>query len=85
MAKAKRARKAETPKQPSPCLRLRAPYLYPDRLRRIGARYGDGEITRQSRQHECKRYDRDRNQTSDNAAAHEEHDHLLTSITFVSV
>ena len=30
MAKAKRARKAETPKQPSPCLRLRAPYLYPD-------------------------------------------------------
>jgi hypothetical protein len=30
MATAKRARKAETPKQPSPCLRLRAPYLYPD-------------------------------------------------------
>jgi hypothetical protein len=30
MAKAKRARKAETPKQPSSCLRLRAPYLYPD-------------------------------------------------------
>src|SRR5215475_10068743 len=30
MVKAKRARKAETPKQPSPCLRLRAPYLYPD-------------------------------------------------------
>jgi len=30
MEKAKRARKAETPKQPSPCLRLRAPYLYPD-------------------------------------------------------
>jgi hypothetical protein len=28
--KAKRARKAETPKQPSLCLRLRAPYLYPD-------------------------------------------------------
>src|SRR6516165_4202078 len=27
---AKRARKAETPKQPSLCLRLRAPYLYPD-------------------------------------------------------
>jgi len=24
------ARKAETPKQPSLCLRLRAPYLYPD-------------------------------------------------------
>jgi len=33
MAKAKRARKAETPKQPSPCLRLRAPYLYPDQER----------------------------------------------------
>jgi hypothetical protein len=31
METAKRARKAETPKQPSPYLRLRAPYLYPDR------------------------------------------------------
>ncbi|MBA7676850.1 hypothetical protein ES703_85095 [subsurface metagenome] len=30
MAKAKRARKVETPKQPSLCLRLRAPYFYPD-------------------------------------------------------
>src|SRR5262245_21453173 len=30
MDKAKRARKAETPKQPSLCLRLCAPYLYPD-------------------------------------------------------
>jgi len=30
MEKAKRARKAETPKQPSLGLRLRAPYLYPD-------------------------------------------------------
>src|SRR5262245_54418029 len=30
MEKAKRARKAETPKQPSHSLRLRAPYLYPD-------------------------------------------------------
>jgi hypothetical protein len=30
MEKAKRARKAETPKQPSLCLRLRAPYFYPD-------------------------------------------------------
>jgi hypothetical protein len=30
MEKAKRARKAETPKQPSLSLRLRAPYLYPD-------------------------------------------------------
>jgi hypothetical protein len=32
MEEAKRARKAETPKQPSLCLRLRAPYLYPDRV-----------------------------------------------------
>jgi len=31
MDKAKRARTAETPKQPSLCLTLRAPYLYPDR------------------------------------------------------
>jgi hypothetical protein len=30
MDKAKRARTAETPKQPSPGLQLRAPYLYPD-------------------------------------------------------
>jgi hypothetical protein len=30
MDKAKRARKAETPKQPSLGLRMRAPYLYPD-------------------------------------------------------
>ena len=30
MAKAKRARKVETLKQPSLCLRLRAPYFYPD-------------------------------------------------------
>ena len=30
METAKRARKAETPKQPSLSLRLRAPYLYPD-------------------------------------------------------
>jgi hypothetical protein len=29
MARAKRARKAETLKQPSLCLRLRAPYFYP--------------------------------------------------------
>jgi hypothetical protein len=29
MVGAKRARKAETPKQPSLCLRLRAPYFYP--------------------------------------------------------
>ena len=32
MEKAKRARKTETPKQPSLCLRLRAPYLYPDHM-----------------------------------------------------
>jgi hypothetical protein len=30
MEKAKRARTAETPKQPSLRLRLRAPYFYPD-------------------------------------------------------
>jgi len=30
MVKAKRARNAETLKQPSPCLRLRAPHFYPD-------------------------------------------------------
>src|SRR5499433_1074253 len=33
---AKRARKAETPKQPSLSLMLRAPYLYPDRSTRPG-------------------------------------------------
>src|SRR5215475_7370850 len=33
MEEAKRARKAETPKQPSLYLTLRAPYLYPDHLR----------------------------------------------------
>src|SRR6516164_8000435 len=33
MEKAKRARKAETPKRPSLSLRLRAPYLYPDQRR----------------------------------------------------
>jgi len=30
MVQAKRARTAETPKLPSLCLRLRAPYFYPD-------------------------------------------------------
>src|SRR5215468_10454210 len=30
MEKAKRARKAETPKRPSLCLRSRAPYFYPN-------------------------------------------------------
>src|SRR5215813_10092531 len=38
MDKAKRARKAETPKQPSLRLRLRAPYLYPDRVDSAAAR-----------------------------------------------
>jgi len=33
MEKAKRARKVETPKQPSLSLRLRAPYFYPDPAR----------------------------------------------------
>ena len=37
MERAKRARTAETPKQPSLCLRLRAPYFYPD--------YGEGVAT----------------------------------------
>ena len=32
MAKAKRARNVETLKQPSLCLRLRAPYFYPDHI-----------------------------------------------------
>ncbi len=32
MVKAKRARRAETPKRPSLCLRLRAPYFYPDHI-----------------------------------------------------
>ena len=36
MEMAKRARKAETPKQPSLSLMLRAPYLYPDRSTRPG-------------------------------------------------
>ena len=40
MAKAKRAR-AETPKQPSPCLRLRAPYFYPN-----GTHFPNGGNTR---------------------------------------
>jgi hypothetical protein len=44
MEKAKRARKAETPRQPSLCLRLRAPYLYPDRAYSVMAA---GPATRQ--------------------------------------
>ena len=39
MDKAKRARTAETPKQPSLCLTLRAPYLYPDRPTRPSRRF----------------------------------------------
>jgi len=38
MDKAKRARTAETPKQPSPGLKLRAPYLYPDGSGRQGCK-----------------------------------------------
>jgi transposase InsO family protein len=43
MEKAKRARKAETPKQPSLRLRLRAPYLYPNRylIRDRDGAYGE--------------------------------------------
>ena len=37
MDKAKRAQTAETPKQPSLGLKLRAPYLYPDRAYSAGA------------------------------------------------
>jgi hypothetical protein len=37
MVWAKRARKAETPKQPSLCLMLRAPYFYPTLLPAGGA------------------------------------------------
>jgi hypothetical protein len=40
MEKAKRARKAETPRRPSLCLRLRAPYLYPDPSRDRSCRSG---------------------------------------------
>jgi hypothetical protein len=40
MEKAKRARKAETPKQPSRCLRLRAPYFYPDQGKTVGDNVG---------------------------------------------
>jgi len=44
MAKAKRARNAETLKQPSLCLRLRAPYFYPDLRSNLSAwlMSGDG-------------------------------------------
>jgi hypothetical protein len=48
MEKAIRARKAETPKQPSLRLRLRAPYLYPDpgdrSNRKQRSSYGGDEI-----------------------------------------
>ena len=39
MDKAKRAQTAETPKQPSLGLKLRAPYLYPDLLVVLRPRY----------------------------------------------
>jgi hypothetical protein len=41
MEKAKRARKAETPKQPSHSLISRAPYLYLDRGRHRTSTYGN--------------------------------------------
>src|SRR5215831_13455843 len=56
MDKAKRARKAETPKQPSLRLRLRAPYLYPDQ-------HDDGRLAgefRRPRRDPGRRSDRDR-------------------------
>src|SRR5262249_41467347 len=43
MEKAKRARKAEAPKRPSLCLRLRVPYLYPDLLVWIVIESQEGE------------------------------------------
>ena len=46
MDKAKRARTAETPKQPSLGLKLRAPYLYPDRWLEIPARLNKGMLRR---------------------------------------
>jgi hypothetical protein len=45
MEKAKRARKAETLKQPSLCLRLRAPYLYPDPTYSASSRGQQGLVT----------------------------------------
>ena len=55
MERAKRARTAETPKQPSLCLRLCAPYFYPDCDEGVaihigpepcvGTREGDGEAS----------------------------------------
>ena len=48
MDKAKRAQTAETPKQPSLGLKLRAPYLYPDRPAAVppGSRAGRGRAAR---------------------------------------
>ena len=45
MVKAKRARKVETLKQPSLCLKLRAPYFYPDLRSNLSAWLmpGDGQ------------------------------------------
>src|SRR5215471_8153892 len=47
MDKAKRARTAETPKQPSLGLKLRAPYLYPDRRGLPPARWHAIQLHRQ--------------------------------------
>ena len=47
MDKAKRAQTAETPKQPSLGLKLRAPYLYPDQVDAIpGVRRNDFQYLR---------------------------------------
>jgi hypothetical protein len=45
MDEAKRARTAETPKQPCLGLKLRAPYFYPDRNRTInGMRHANASL-----------------------------------------
>jgi hypothetical protein len=51
MERAKRARKAETPKQPSLCLRLRAPYLYPDPGERSSRKHGARQKRTNAGQH----------------------------------
>jgi hypothetical protein len=53
MEKAKRARKAETPKQPSLCLKLRAPYFYPDSLPALLRRSSAGIDCRIMRSMSC--------------------------------
>ena len=58
MVEAKRARKAETPTQPSSGLRMRAPEIYPDRLRRRSRVILKPAAAGQSRRkhpHECGR------------------------------